>query len=231
MTCICGNSQCRIAYGYCHCGCGYRTAIADATNRNRLFRKGEPIRYVKGHSNRQPRPPLRFGKLDGKPVVYIPLTDGYWAIIDRDKLPLVQIERAWTYLDGYAVQWRDGKAVKLHRVVLGVLDRPDLHVDHKHHNTLDDRVSQLRISVDGGNQRNVKLSAANTSGYKGLTWCPRLNKWIVKISAGGNPIYVGSFATKLKAAKAYDKAALKYHGDFACLNFPTIETNVPSIQK
>jgi len=40
------------------------------------------------------------------------------------------------------------------------------------------------------------------------------------ISCNNKTYHLGYFTNELAAAKAYDKAARKYHGDFAALNFP-----------
>lgn len=39
-----------IPYGYCECGCGRRTNIAHQTDTARGYVKGEPFRFVTGHS-------------------------------------------------------------------------------------------------------------------------------------------------------------------------------------
>lgn len=39
-------------YGYCHCGCGTRTRIATGNVSRLGWRKGEPIKYIKGHNGR-----------------------------------------------------------------------------------------------------------------------------------------------------------------------------------
>jgi hypothetical protein len=44
-------------YGYCQCGCGQKTAIADQTRSARGWVKGEPKRYVLGHAGHRPKGP------------------------------------------------------------------------------------------------------------------------------------------------------------------------------
>ena len=43
-------------------------------------------------------------------------------------------------------------------------------------------------------------------------------KWIVQIRALNKKLYLGRFNDIKKAALAYNRAALKYHGEFAHLN-------------
>ncbi len=39
-----------IPYGYCHCGCGQKTLLADRTDINHGYIKGEPRRFLLGHN-------------------------------------------------------------------------------------------------------------------------------------------------------------------------------------
>lgn len=39
-----------VAYGYCHCGCGQQTQMAKQTEKRAGWIKGQPVRYVVGHS-------------------------------------------------------------------------------------------------------------------------------------------------------------------------------------
>jgi hypothetical protein len=47
--CICGDTNCLIPYGYCHCGCGGKAGIAKRTDGYYGNFEGEPIKYIVGH--------------------------------------------------------------------------------------------------------------------------------------------------------------------------------------
>ena len=49
----------------------------------------------------------------------------------------------------------------------------------------------------------------------------RRKKWFACISFDGKQRKVGHFDDEIEAAKAYDRAAKKYHEEFAALNFAT----------
>ncbi len=106
----------------------------------------------------------------------------------------------------------------LSRFIMGVTD-PKIQVDHINHDTLDNRKRNLRLCSHPENQRNMTVNRKNNvSGYKGVHWDRRRNKWSVQIKINGSNIYIGSFNSKEQAALAYNQAAIKFHKEFALLN-------------
>jgi len=107
----------------------------------------------------------------------------------------------------------------MHREVLPVAE--NMFVDHINGNGLDNRKANLRPATCAQNQRNRKKCHFNSrSRYKGLHWDRHFNKWRVRICLNRTKIQIGLFDNETEAAKAYDRAAKKYHGQFASLNFP-----------
>lgn len=49
----------KIAYGYCHCGCGDKTSLAKQTSKEKGWVKGEPLKFINGHRARLPKKNLR----------------------------------------------------------------------------------------------------------------------------------------------------------------------------
>jgi hypothetical protein len=91
-------------------------------------------------------------------------------------------------------------------------------IDHKDTNTLNNQKENLRICTYSQNQRNSKLRKDNTSGYKGVSWKKKRNKWVAKISINSKQKHLGYFNDPKLAHDAYCKAAIEYFGDFANLS-------------
>jgi hypothetical protein len=52
---MCSDLNCKIARGYCHCGCGLPAPLAKKTAQRYGHIKGEPVRYINGHYQRSSR--------------------------------------------------------------------------------------------------------------------------------------------------------------------------------
>lgn len=183
-----------------------------------LVRKHVGARRVNRHEVIQPKNPR---------IKFIALTKGLNAIVDsveyeracernwiaqkngrKFKVATTGIERvngkqAWTPLANYILQ----------------IDR-NIVVDHKNRNALDNRRRNLRIASDAENARNRSPRSNNTSGYVGVDWDIRANKWRAQISHNYKKIFIGYFDDLMEAVKARDEMAKKLHGEFAYLNLP-----------
>lgn len=92
-------------------------------------------------------------------------------------------------------------------------------VDHINGNGLDNRLENLRIATKQQNNRNVSKRANNTTGYKGVVKDNRHNNiFYARITINNKSKHLGTFNNILDAAKCYNQAAIKYHGEFASLN-------------
>jgi len=117
--------------------------------------------------------------------------------------------------------WRGIKpTVKLsmHRFIMN--PGRDLEVDHIDGDGLNNCESNLRICTHAENGRNRQLRKYAYSGFLGVSWDKKSNKWRAQICINYKTIPLGAFENAQDAARARDEAALKYHGQFARLNFP-----------
>lgn len=93
-------------------------------------------------------------------------------------------------------------------------------IDHINNNALDNRKANLRPATPAQNARNRRKMAAKTSSrYKGVSYHAGQKKWCASIRVDGQYKYFGLFNNEVSAAKAYDRAARKYHKEFAVTNF------------
>jgi hypothetical protein len=107
----------------------------------------------------------------------------------------------------------------LHREIMK--PRKGRVIDHRNVNSLDNRRDNLRHATRAQNNYNRrKTRKKTTSRFIGIHLEKRDCNWKVQIRNQGKLIYIGRYDNEIDAARAYDCAALKYHGEFARLNFP-----------
>jgi len=113
-----------------------------------------------------------------------------------------------------------GKYYQAHRIVFFVATglQPKI-IDHRNRIRFDNRFKNLRPSNNVANALNSKLRIGS-SQYRGVSWCKRDDVWISQIGFDGRRIRLGNFKSEIDAAKAYDNAAVEYHGEHAMFNFP-----------
>ncbi|MFA5783698.1 MAG: HNH endonuclease [Phycisphaerae bacterium] len=164
---------------------------------------------------------LRFGYAFRR----IPLTKGKFALVSPSDFPAISQynwyarKSNWTC---YATFCRKingrTKSFDMHRIIMN--PPPGLVIDHIDGNGLNNCRSNLRIATPAQNSRNTCAKKNGQSKYKGVSPEKRRYCWRATLTINGKQMHIGQFASEIQAAKAYDKAAKKYHGNFARLNFP-----------
>lgn len=150
----------------------------------------------------------------------IPLTQGLFAMVSDCDFEALNVHK-WcaVKLNGrfYATRKVNGKQLLMHRSILG-LKSPKILCDHRNGNGLDNTRENIRNANHSQNNHNKGKQSNNTSGFKGVSFVKVSNKWRADIKVNGQGNYLGCFETPEEAAKAYDNAAKRLHGDFAQLN-------------
>lgn len=158
----------------------------------------------------------------------IELTKGFKTFVDDDDYEWLSANK-WHSSIGYAGRagkrvdcWRQSH-IFMHREVLkrhfGWTCLDGFYVDHINGNRSDNRKENLRRCTNQQNQFNTNKHKRNTSGYKGVSWNIVDKKWQVYLKTKDKVHFLGQFHDVKKAAEAYDKAAIKIHGEFSNINF------------
>ena len=161
----------------------------------------------------------------------IELTQGKFAIVDDDDYEYLKQYKWFASTGGkrgkfYAVRGEKNagkyRLILMHRVINNTPN--GMVTDHINLNTLDNRKANLRSCSTRENSYNRPIHKNNKLGYKGVyvntSYKGRKKyKYIsARIIVNNRRIHLGNFDTIQSAAKAYNKAALKYHGEYAQLN-------------
>lgn len=129
----------------------------------------------------------------------------------------------WSYSGkGYAITniWdgKNGRTVLMHRLILNTPE--GMETDHKNNNGLDNQRENLRIVTSGQNKMNMRkrnYKKGSSSKYKGVCFNNRAIKRKWRCNVGF--VELGSFATEIEAAKAYDTKVIEMYGEIAVTNF------------
>ena len=160
----------------------------------------------------------------------IPLTNGGVAIIDDTDYELVRFKKwhkckppnsstFYAYMRPTTAGVR--KRVAMHRLLMGD-SANGLKVDHANFNGLDNRRSNLRVVTNSQSNAYRKVSRNNHCGLKGVR-LGGAGRWRASIRIDGKLMHLGMFSSPFRAAIAYDEAAVKHWGEFACTNAQTSE--------
>lgn len=149
----------------------------------------------------------------------IPLgRSGLFALVDEEDYERIAAHRWHAKTIGrYAIRWNVDRTqrIRMHREVMEV--GPGVLVDHANGDGLDNRRANLRICTPAQNTWNSRANQGKR--FKGVQR-QKNGRWRTRIRVDGWLTHIGSFGTEVEAALAYDAAARRQYGEFACVNFP-----------
>lgn len=139
-----------------------------------------------------------------------------FAIVDKEDYDKLSQYKWFLHPTGYVRRnLKGGGQILLHREIMNTPE--DLFTDHINGNRLDNRKTNLRICTARQNSYNKKSNYPNPLGVRGVS--QRYGKrFYVRIKTSQGHKYIGAYDNLIDAARAYDDAARKYHGEFAILN-------------
>ncbi len=140
---------------------------------------------------------------------------GHYALVDDADYAHLRQFRWHRSTNGYAMGSvkRSGQRQKvyMHRYLMDA--QPGDIVDHIDGNKLNNTRANLRIVSNAQNQWN-RRPQANATGYKGVTWHKRKQKYHARIQVNGQRYSLGYFDTARAAAEAYNAAAKLHFGEY-----------------
>ena len=94
---------------------------------------------------------------------------------------------------------------------------PDGQIDHRNHDTGDDRIGNLRDVTQSQNKSHSRMYVNNTSGYPGVKYDPSKSrsKWRATVTKDGKMHHCGWHLTMESAIEARQRGVERLHGEFA----------------
>lgn len=92
---------------------------------------------------------------------------------------------------------------------------PDVEIDHKNTNALDNSVNNLRLATHSDNAKNVAFRSDNTSGFKGVNWSKTGNYWWGEVVHDKKRYRIRGCPTAEKCHELLCELREKLHGEFA----------------
>lgn len=104
-----------------------------------------------------------------------------------------------------------------HRVIWALVygSWSEKEIDHIDGSRGNNSLINLREATSSQNKMNCGLQSNNTSGFKGVNFHSRLNRWRAYIKVNRQSKHLGYFGTREEAAAAYRVASRELHGEFA----------------
>ena len=127
-------------------------------------------------------------------------------------------ERAgWVNGNGYRYIEIDGVDYRENRLAwLSVTgDWPFCQIDHRDTDRSNNSFANLRLATCSQNKANSRRYRNNRSGYKGVYWHKRNERWCAQVTIDRRQRFLGHYETAEEAHAAYLRAAGEGFGEYS----------------
>lgn len=194
----------------CRCDCGnYTTVLASALTRN--DRPSRSCGCLQKDKVSEIKDNVYDFSNDDYVIGYIDNTNDKF-LFDKEDYDKVKQYHWYKESTGY-IRASNKERIFLHRLIMGNPD--NMVIDHKNHNLLDNRKSNLRIVTNSQNGMNKVIISNNTSGVTGVVWVKNRQQWRAEIKINMKTIYLGLFDNINDAIAARKAAEEKYFGEYS----------------
>ena len=140
----------------------------------------------------------------------------YWVTPNPNARKIKPSDEAGTLMkSGYTKIVHEGKQYLRHRIIFyAVHGYLPLLVDHKKGVECGDGIDNLQEITHITNQQKRKKQKNNTTGYRGVTYHKKSNKYQAALWIDGKYTYLGSFDTPEEASECYKMKARVVHGEY-----------------
>lgn len=149
-------------------------------------------------------------------LYYDPETGAFDWLVSRQGVHISRHAGSRPNAQGYIQICIDYKIYLAHRLAWLYMtgNWPPHTIDHVNRVRTDNRWVNLRAATGSQNNANAKVHRHNTSGFKGVYFDTRLQKYVAQVRWEGKNHYAGCFDTPQAAAKARRAKAEELHGQF-----------------
>lgn len=140
-------------------------------------------------------------------------------LYQRKKRPKIQVGSLAGGITPYGYRYiqLEGRKYPAHHIVwlFETGNLPTKALDHIDGNQLNNKFSNLREVTTKQNTENRGKQRNNKTGYKGVSFNNRLQKYVAQIQHNYEPIYIGIYATAYEAHLAYEAKAKELFTHYA----------------
>lgn len=115
--------------------------------------------------------------------------------------------------DGYMRGSILGRKLLAHRVILAIHTGawPEFDVDHLDGDRSNNKLENLRSATRAENRQNTGISKNNSSGFTGVSFSKKYQKWVAQIMINRRSHFLGNFSSPEEASAAYAAAKSNKH--------------------